>query len=76
MKREDFMTVPISKVILAKVDAFLLTTSAKRLNITSRPDFFHRLAIAFLSKHDREYDELVKLFDLSEKELRDAKLEK
>lgn len=72
-KRENAMTVPLDKMLIARIDAFLETPTARKLHMKSRPDFLSRLAIAFLSKHDKQYQELLKLFDISDQELRDIR---
>ena len=71
MNRKDYTTVPIPNSILAKIDAFLKTSTAIHLGIDSRPSFVIMLTAAFLSKYDEEYKTGKRLFDLDENDLRD-----
>lgn len=72
LKRGDYTTVPFQKQFLKRVDAFLLTQVAKRLGITSRPQFFMMCAEGVLSKYEKTSVELAQLLALADEELKAA----
>lgn len=71
MVRKDFENVPIPKEVLRKIDVFVQTPAAKRLVVRSRPELLVKAAIAVLEKHDRMYEELQKLFNISDEEIKE-----
>lgn len=74
MARKDFESVLISKQFLKRLDRFLQTKTARQLGMKSRPDFFMKIGIAFLSKHDLLYKELEKLMDISDEDAQNVDL--